>query len=195
MNKKSEIIFSFLKKGNIMKKIGAICIVAFLSTSVFAQVTVNVKRQTIRQALRTIEKATDYRFFYSNQLPDLDKTVSFEVNNQSIDAAMSRLLNGTVLIYEKKEDNQIYLAVKKAGTNPMKISGTIVDDNNEPIIGANVSMKGTTIGTITDVDGKFNIEASPGMTLLISYIGYATKEVSVSNQTVYKIKMQEDTQL
>lgn len=76
----------------------------------------------------------------------------------------------------------------------MKISGTIVDDNNEPIIGANVSMKGTTIGTITDVDGKFNIEASPGMTLLISYIGYATKEVSVSNQTVYKIKMQEDTQ-
>ena len=194
MNKKSEIIFSFLKKGNIMKKIGAICIVAFLSTSVFAQVTVNVKRQTIRQALRTIEKATDYRFFYSNQLPDLDKTVSFEVNNQSIDAAMSRLLNGTVLIYEKKEDNQIYLAVKKAGTNPMKISGTIVDDNNEPIIGANVSMKGTTIGTITDVDGKFNIEASPGMTLLISYIGYATKEVSVSNQTVYKIKMQEDTQ-
>lgn len=194
MNKKSETISSFPEKGNIMKKIGAICIAGFLSTSVFAQVTVNVKQQTIKQALRTIEKATDYRFFYSNQLPDLDKTVSFEVNNQSIDAAMSRLLNGTGLIYEKKDNNQIYLAVKKAGANPIRVSGTIVDDNNEPIIGANVSIKGTTTGTITDVDGKFNLEASPGMTLLISYIGYATKEVTVSNQTVYKIKMQEDTQ-
>lgn len=118
----------------------------------------------------------------------MDKTVSFEVNNQSIDAAMSRLLNGTGLIYEKKDNNQIYLAVKKAGANPIRVSGTIVDDNNEPIIGANVSIKGTTTGTITDVDGKFNLEASPGMTLLISYIGYATKEVTVSNQTVYKIK-------
>lgn len=71
MNKKSETISSFPEKGNIMKKIGAICIAGFLSTSVFAQVTVNVKQQTIKQALRTIEKATDYRFFYSNQLPDL----------------------------------------------------------------------------------------------------------------------------
>ena len=103
MNKKSETISSFPEKGNIVKKIGAICIAGFLSTSVFAQVTVNVKQQTIKQALRTIEKATDYRFFYSNQLPDLDKTVSFEVNNQSIDAAMSRLLNGTGLIYEKTD--------------------------------------------------------------------------------------------
>ena len=74
------------------------------------------------------------------------------------------------------------------------VTGNIVDGKGEPIIGANVSIKGTTTGTITDVDGKFNLEASPGMTLLISYIGYATKEVTVSNQTVYKIKMQEDTQ-
>lgn len=193
MNKKSENISSFREKGNIMKKIGTICISAFLSTSVFAQVTVNVKQQTIKQALRTIEKATDYRFFYSNQLPDLDKTISIEVNNQSIDATMGKLLNGTSLVYEEKENNQIYLAVKKVA-NPIKVTGTIVDDNNEPIIGANVSIKGSTTGTITDVDGKFSIEASPGLTLLISYIGYATQEVTVGNQTVYKVKMLEDSQ-
>lgn len=193
MNKKLENIFSFKGKGYIVKKIGAICISAFLSTSVFAQVTVNVKQQTIKQALRTIEKATDYRFFYSNQLPDLDKTISIEVNNQSIDATMGKLLNGTSLVYEEKENNQIYLAVKKVA-NPIKVTGTIVDDNNEPIIGANVSIKGSTTGTITDVDGKFSIEASPGLTLLISYIGYATQEVTVGNQTVYKVKMLEDSQ-
>lgn len=86
-----------------MRKVGAICLSAFLTTSVFAQVTVNVKQQTIKQALRTIEKVSDYRFFYSNQLPDLDKKVTFEVNNQSIEATMSKLLSGTGLVYEKKK--------------------------------------------------------------------------------------------
>lgn len=178
-----------------MKKVGAICLSAFLSTSAFAQVTVNVKQQTIKQALRTIEKTTDYRFFYSNQLPDLNKTVSFEVNDQSIDATMAKLLNGTGLVYEKREDNQIYLAAGKTGTaTPVKITGTIVDDHNEPIIGANVSIKGTTTGTITDMDGKFSLEVSKGMTLLISYIGYETQEITIGNQTTYKIRLSEDSQ-
>lgn len=178
-----------------MKKVGAICLSAFLTTSVFAQVTVNVKQQTIKQALRAIEKTTDYRFFYSNQLPDLNKTVSFEVNDQSIDATLAKLLNGTGLVYEKREDNQIYLAAGKTGTaTPVKITGTIVDDNNEPVIGANVSIKGTTTGTITDMDGKFSLEASKGMTLLISYIGFETQEITVGNQTTYKIRLSEDSQ-
>lgn len=178
-----------------MKKVGAICLSAFLTTSVFAQVTVNVKQQTIKQVLRTIEKTTDYRFFYSNQLPDLDKTVSFEVNNQPIEETLAKLLNGTGLIYEKREDNQIYLAAgKTVSATPVKITGTIVDDNNEPIIGANVSIKGTTTGTITDMDGKFSLEASKGMTLLISYIGYETQEIAIGNQTTYKIRLSEDSQ-
>ena len=152
-----------------MRKVGAICLSAFLTTSVFAQVTVNVKQQTIKQALRTIEKVSDYRFFYSNQLPDLDKKVTFEVNNQSIEATMSKLLSGTGLVYEKKEDNQIYLGVKgsKSGQKEnKKITGTIVDDNGEPVIGANVSIKGTTTGTITDIDGNFSLDATVSYTHL-----------------------------
>ncbi len=180
-----------------MRKVGVICLFAFLTTSVFAQVTVNVKQQTIKQALRSIEKVTDYRFFYSNQLPDLDKKVTFEVNNQSIEATMSKLLSGTGLVYEKKEDNQIYLGIKESKSGQKenkKITGTIVDDNGEPVIGANVSIKGSTVGTITDIDGNFSLDAMSGATLLISYIGYETQEITVSNQSVYNIKLSEDTQ-
>ena len=180
-----------------MRKVGVICLSAFLTTSVFAQVTVNVKQQTIKQALRSIEKVTDYRFFYSNQLPDLDKKVTFEVNNQSIEATMSKLLSGTGLVYEKKEDNQIYLGIKESKSGQKenkKITGTIVDDNGEPVIGANVSIKGSTVGTITDIDGNFSLDAMSGATLLISYIGYETQEITVSNQSVYNIKLSEDTQ-
>ena len=180
-----------------MRKVGVICLSAFLTTSVFAQVTVNVKQQTIKQALRSIEKVTDYRFFYSNQLPDLDKKVTFEVNNQSIEATMSKLLSGTGLVYEKKEDNQIYLGIKESKSGQKenkKITGTIVDDNGEPVIGANVSIKGSTVGTITDIDGNFSLDAMSPQTLLISYIGYETQEITVSNQSVYNIKLSEDTQ-
>lgn len=197
MNKKSETVSSFSQKRKIMRKVGAICLSAFLTTSVFAQVTVNVKQQTIKQALRTIEKVSDYRFFYSNQLPDLDKKVTFEVNNQSIEATMSKLLSDTGLVYEKKEDNQIYLGVKgsKSGQKEnKKITGTIVDDKGEPVIGANVSIKGTTTGSITDINGNFSLDAMSGATLLISYIGYAIKEIPVGNQSVYKIVLAEATQ-
>lgn len=196
MNKKSETISSFLLKGKILRRMGVLFASAVISSSVFAQVTVSVKQQTIKQALRSIEQVSDYRFFYSNQLPDLDKKVTFEVNDQSIEAAMNKLLNGTGLVYEKRENNQIYLGVKggEEKGKEKKITGTIVDDKGEPVIGANVSIKGTTSGSITDIDGHFSLEAKSGETLFISYVGYETQEIMIGNPSVYNIKLSEDTQ-
>lgn len=76
-----------------------------------------------------------------------------------------------------------------------KVGGVVVDGTGEPVIGANVVVKGTTNGTITDFDGNFSIEDVPaGATLQISYIGYLTKEVPVGNQTVLKVTLLEDSQ-
>ncbi len=73
------------------------------------------------------------------------------------------------------------------------INGVVTDSRNESIIGANVLIKGTTIGTITDIDGKFNIEASQGDVLLISYIGMNPKEVKIGVEKKLRIKLEEDT--
>ncbi len=75
-----------------------------------------------------------------------------------------------------------------------KITGQVTDQNGEPIIGANVIVKGSTTGTITDLDGNYSIEASSSDILLISYIGYNTKEIAVKNQSTVDIKLVEDTQ-
>ncbi len=196
MNKKLKNILSFPEKGKILRVLGTALITLLISTPVFSQVTVSIKQQSIKQALRTIEKATDYRFFYSNQLPDLDKTVSFEVNDQSIDATLDKLLKETGLIYEKRENNQIYLAVqKKAETeNKKNITGTITDEQGEPVIGANVVEKGTTNGMITDIDGKFSLSVSDNAVLLVSYIGYLAQEVRIGNKNLFNITLSEDTQ-
>lgn len=76
-----------------------------------------------------------------------------------------------------------------------RLSGIVVDEKGEPVIGANVTIKGTTTGTITDLDGQFNLENITGKnTLLISYIGYLPQEIEVGNKRVFNVVLKEDTQ-
>ncbi|EPR66947.1 TonB-dependent receptor [Cyclobacterium qasimii M12-11B] len=76
---------------------------------------------------------------------------------------------------------------------PAAISGTVVDQNNLPIPGATVVVVGTTTGTVTDIDGKFNIDATSGQVIRVSFIGFQSTEVTVGNQTTLNISLQEDT--
>lgn len=75
-----------------------------------------------------------------------------------------------------------------------KVTGIVTDSNGEPIIGANVSVKGTTTGTITDIDGHFSLEAIEGQTILVSFIGYSSKEIDITDKSSYQISMSDDTQ-
>ena len=84
--------------------------------------------------------------------------------------------------------------MKMSITNDSRISGVVVDQTGLPVIGANVSVKGTTNGTITDMDGKFDLEVPAGAQLVVSYIGYITQEFAVGNKTTFQIVLKEDTQ-
>lgn len=84
--------------------------------------------------------------------------------------------------------------IMKLQQSEQKITGTVVDANNEPVIGANVLVKGTTNGVITDVDGKFTLTVPRGAVLQISYIGYVTQEVKVTNESIYNILLREDSE-
>ena len=87
--------------------------------------------------------------------------------------------------------------VENAVPNPQqnKITGQVLDNAGEPIIGANIIVKGKTTGTITDIDGKFSIDAKDGDVLLITYIGYMPKEITVKGNALLNIKMSEDSQM
>lgn len=75
-----------------------------------------------------------------------------------------------------------------------QITGRVLDANNEPIIGANVVVEGTTIGTVTDADGNFALDVPDGATLKISYIGYIEQSISVGNKSVISVILKEDSQ-
>lgn len=78
--------------------------------------------------------------------------------------------------------------------NNHQISGRITDTSGEPLIGVNISEKGTSNGTITDFDGKFTLNVSPNSVLVVSYIGYKQQEIKVNNQTSFNITLHEDTE-
>ena len=180
------------------KSIKLILLILLISPSLLAQVTITLKNQSIRQALKEIERLSDYKFFYNNDLSSLDKVVSLSAKDESIESVMSKLLAGTDISYKQDNNNLIVLTLKatspKQSANDLKIKGTVVDETNQPVIGANIVVEGTTNGTITDLDGNFSLQVPEKAELRISYIGYLDQKVKVGNNTTLHIVLKEDTQ-
>lgn len=80
-------------------------------------------------------------------------------------------------------------------TQVKSVTGTIIDETGEPMIGVSVLVQGTTTGTVTDLDGKFVLEVPANATLVISYIGYKTQNIKVGSQHAFAIKMESDNEV
>ena len=85
--------------------------------------------------------------------------------------------------------------VRNFGTHVKSVTGTIIDETGEPMIGVSVLVQGTTTGTVTDLDGKFVLEVPANATLVISYIGYKTQNIKVGSQHAFAIKMESDNEV
>ena len=156
-------------------------------------VTLSMRNATVEQVMDQIEKKTDYTFVASDRAVDLNRKVSLNVQSLSLEETLQKLFAGTNVSY-KIVNNQIILS-KAQGTQQSKlVKGTVVDKNGEPVIGANVIVKGTTNGTITDIDGNFSLEAPGNAKLVVSYIGYEAQEIAVGNQTKLKVMLKDDSQ-
>jgi iron complex outermembrane receptor protein len=175
-------------------------IVLVFQLSVSAQLTnktlsLSVENTSIKQILKQIESKSDYSFAYNSNLIDVNDKVDFKVSNKTITEALSQLFKNKAIAY-KINGKIIALtkAEKKAEAGPVKISGVVLDNFGETLPGTNVVVKGTTVGTITDIDGNFELtlDEATSKTLLFSSMGFATQEVFVGNQREFNITMAED---
>ena len=165
---------------------------AINSSSQNARITVQAHNTTLKDVLNTIEKQTDYLFVYNINV-DTDQKVALNTVNQPVKQVLDNLFKNIGLNYVQEGS---YIVVSKSEAEQQKkfVTGTVIDMNGEPVIGANIVEKGTTNGIITDVNGEFSLQVSPDAVLQISYIGYNTREVAVNNQSSITIKLTEDTQ-
>ena len=172
----------------------------FLSSGlgIWAQITLNEQNKSVREVIKSIEKVSDYRFFYNDDLDGLDKRITITVNDADIDVVLAKIKKQANIAYTIKDNHQVVLSnvVKKHLSVQQvipKVTGVVLDNNGVPIIGANVLVKGTTKGTITDTNGFFSLEIEEGATLEVSYIGYASRLIKVGDRKNLSITLEEDS--
>ncbi len=171
-----------------------------------AKVTINVENATIRQVIDNIETSTKFKFIYKTKSVDLERKVSLKAKKQNVKIILSTLFNGTNTTY-KLQGTQIILRARTTKAKPvqkqnskqnqdlLKVTGIVLDNNGQPLPGANILEKLTNNGTLTNFDGEYSINvSSTNATLVISYVGFETKEISVDNQKKIDITLSPDTQ-
>lgn len=159
-------------------------------------ISVSVNNSTLKDILNQIEGQTDLIFVYNNKDVNDQKLISINAKGKTVNEVLSRILVNTGLVYTIENNHIILKKVSNSqAVNPKNksIKGKVLDDQGIPVIGANVVVKGSTIGTVTDIDGNFTLVVPVNATLEISYVGYVNVNVKVGNQTNLAITMQENS--
>jgi TonB-linked SusC/RagA family outer membrane protein len=159
---------------------------------------------TVQEVLSEIEKKSEFYFTYNTKQIDASRKVSIEIEDKTVLEILNQLFTGKKISYTIKDRHIILyktndLQPGKAGAPfpqqiRKQITGTVTDEQGEPIIGANVIEAGTTNGVITDIDGAFSLPVEENTILEISYIGYIVQRIPVKNQATITIALKEDLQ-
>ena len=195
-NPRFKQIFRIMRISTFLLMVCVFCSYAGNVHSQNARVNIRMNNVQLDKILNEIESQTDYLFIYNNQV-DISRIASVKAKNEAVAKVLDKVLEGTGINYEL-EGTHIILSTETANkSNDQQqlrtITGSVVDVNGEAIIGANIQVKGTTNGTITDIEGNFSIQAGPKSVLEVSYIGYLKQEVVLSNQKSLRIILKEDT--
>ncbi len=160
-----------------------------------AHVTIVANHMTIGQVINEIERQTEYLFVFDVKDIDTKRNVGINAKNKSVGEILNDVFRGTGVRYVMEGKN-IMLVDDAISKNEQQqgtpVTGTVKDENGEPVIGANIKVAGSTIGTITDVNGCFSIHAPANSVLQITYIGYQTKTVSIGVRKVIDVVLQEE---
>ncbi len=152
-------------------------------------ITLNMQQAEISKVLNKIEKKGEFRFLYNYDLPSLKTKVNVDWQNTSIKDALAKLFLNTDLTFKVLNNNLIVVLSGKLQRQSIRITGTVTGDNNEPLSGVSVQVKGASAGTSTDNKGEYSITAGEKDTLVFSYIGYTSRELPVNGQNVLNAQL------
>ena len=169
------------------------------------RITIQVKDQPIEKVLTEIERHSNYHFLYNNKLVNVDRKVSVSLKDCTVESVLSVVFADTNITYEIS-GQQIVLRpsnVEKMdsgsavlGEDRKNITGVVFDDSGQPVIGANILLKGSSNGTVTDLDGKFTLDyVGTNAVLEISYIGYKTQEITVGQKSHLSVTLEENAEM
>lgn len=211
MKKKSLTGFLFCQRKSkrllLMTKLSLLLMFAAVmnvTASVYSQtvrVDLDLKNATLESVFQEIQEQTEFDFFYKNEHLPAGKTISKIYSNARVDAVLDDVLAGTGLIYRvlnkeivitkgQESDSgrdEVFAAQQKT------VTGKVTDDTGAPLPGVSVIVKGTTIGTVTGEDGRYELALPQGAnTFVFSFIGMKSREVEIGNRSAIDIQMEQD---
>lgn len=164
----------------LFMKLSLILMVVFtldLSATGYSQFSFTIEGKKIREVFDFIEKQSDYRFFYNDDFESIDKVINLKVERQSINQVL---------------ENNLIVVSLKGNLQQNRVTGTVNDENGNPLLGVTVLVKGTTIGVLSDLDGNFTLSNVPSnATLIFSFIGMVPQEISIGTLTQVNVIMVE----
>lgn len=166
--------------------------------------TISVQDQSVKEVFDYIEQHSEFIIFYLDETIDVNRKVSINLKGQRVESILEQLFKNTdvtytindrqILLSKRKEVKEVAPVIAVVQQKKNTVTGVVLDPTGMPVIGANIMVKGTTSGTITDMDGKFSLDVDKDATLVISYIGFASQEIKVGNQTKLSIALKEDSE-
>ena len=164
-------------------------------TNLYAQnkeITLSVKNVSLQEVLDQIENKTIYRFTYRDVNLTKEKKVTITANQMPVETFLNKVLSPMSLTFKRSGNTFAIIPIRQEKSK--KLMGVVVDENDEPLIGVSIQVKGVSKGTTTDIDGKFTIDVNPSSALVFSYLGYLTQEQKIKDQQNLKVNMVPDTQ-
>lgn len=198
-------MYKYMKLTNLIrinnrKSISKLLLITTLSScSLFSyaqhqQVSLTGNNVTLKAAFKQIEQQTKLFIDYNTQDVNESRVITKLPPNSNVKEVLEQLLAGTDCSVTFSNGHAIINKLSATTSTTKKISGIVKDDTGEPVIGANVVVKGTTNGTVTDTEGRYTLDVPQGAVLQISYIGYNTQEVKVGGGSVVNISLREDSE-
>lgn len=152
------------------------------------------KQYTIKELFQAIENKTSYRFFYNDELTDLNKTVSLIQQDIQVKDLLHLILDETSVSYRLLADDMIIVAPKEVLVQGITVTGTVTDSNGEPMPGVNVIVKGSLTGVVTDINGNYTIRVpDKSAALVFSFVGFNTHESPIGDLTKINVTMDESS--
>lgn len=182
------------------KLVGRSLILALLlsgSLSVDAQkITQQFRNVPLKTVLEEVEKQLQYSVIYKKDEVNEQKQINHNFKDASVEEVLSAILDKGLSYSIQGKMIVISQKTTKASSpqQQKKVTGVVKDKTGEPVIGANVIERGTTNGTVTDIDGRFTLEVPQNAVLQVSYIGYMEQEIPVNNRSDISVSLLDDTQ-
>jgi len=174
--------------------ITALSSISLFSYAQHQQVHLTGSNVTLKTAFKQIEQQTKLFVDYNTQEVNDSRVLTKLPKNSNVKEVMEQLLEGSSCSITFSNGHIIINKQARTVSSTKNISGVVKDETGEPVIGANVVVKGTTNGTVTDMNGRYSLEVPEGGVLQISYIGYNTQEVKVGSGDVVNVSLREDSE-